>query len=267
MIGAIARVGLPQSGRSILTTSAPKSASSFPQYSPATDSASSTILIPVSADMRSLETLGLVASRAAGPPLRREVQVVVLEDVVEALFEGAVGKVDLLRVVLDQRQHALDHAGEQAAEVLALVLLVQLQERLLHRDGVGRARLRACQRVFQRLILKLVAGHDAVDEAAVVHLLGAERPAGEQHLGELPQAHRLRPPPQAWSPTDIAEGRMPEKRVVRRDHQIGVAGLIKVPAVAVALGLDDADLAKLLKRAISGARLRVEVGDGGQVAV
>src|SRR5271165_6419301 len=268
MIGAIARVGLPQSGRSILTTSAPKSASSFPQYSPATDSASSTILIPVSADMHYLKTSGLVAPRAAESPLGREVQVVVLDHVVQALLEGALGEVDVVvAVVLNHRQHALNHAGEQTAEVLTLVLLVQLQERLLHRDGVGRARLRACQRVFQRLVLKLVAGHDAVDEAAVVHFLGAERPAGEQHLGELPQAHRLRPPPQAWSPTDIAEGRMPEKRVVRRDHQIGVAGLIKVPAVAVALGLDDADHAKLLKRAISGARLRVEVGDGGQVAV
>src|ERR1700759_328514 len=180
MIGAIARVGLPHRGRSILITSAPKSASSFPQYSPATDSASSTILIPVSADMHSLETSGFVASRAAEPPLWREVQVVVLDHVVEALLEGALGEVDLLRVVLDQRQHALDHAGEQAAEIFALVLLVELQERLLHCDGVGRARLRACQRVFQRFVLELVAGHDAVDEAALVHLLGAERPSGEQ---------------------------------------------------------------------------------------
>jgi len=38
---------------------APKSARSFPQYSPATDSASSTILISVSADMCYLETSGL----------------------------------------------------------------------------------------------------------------------------------------------------------------------------------------------------------------
>src|ERR1700759_3182754 len=174
MIGAIARVGLPHRGRSILITSAPKSASSFPQYSPATDSASSTILIPVSADMHSLETSGLVASRAAEPPLWREVQVVVLDHVVEALFEGALGEVDLLRVVLDQRQHALDHAGEQAAEVLALVLLVQLQEGLLHSDRVGGPGARARHRVFQRLFLQLLAGHHAVDEAAVVHLLRAE---------------------------------------------------------------------------------------------
>src|SRR3984893_6346551 len=106
MIGAIARVGLPQCGRSTMITAAPKSASSFPQYSPATDSASSTILIPVSTDMHYLETSGLVASRAAEPPLRGEVHVVVFDDVVDALFEGALGEVALLRVVLDQRQHA-----------------------------------------------------------------------------------------------------------------------------------------------------------------
>src|SRR5271165_1296046 len=140
MIGAIARVGLPQSGRSILTTSAPKSASSFPQYSPATDPASSTTLIPVSADMPATpKRSGLASSRAAQAPLRREVQVVVLDHVVESFFEGARGEIDLVRVVLDHRQHALDHASEQAAEVLALVLLVELQEGLLHRDGVGRA--------------------------------------------------------------------------------------------------------------------------------
>src|SRR5246500_2447845 len=115
-------------------TLAPKSASSFPQYSPATDSASSTTLIPVSADMPVLpKRSGLLASRAAQTPLRREVQVVVLHHIVESLFEGALGEVDLLRVVLDHGQHALDHAGEQAAEVFALVLLVQLQKRLLPR--------------------------------------------------------------------------------------------------------------------------------------
>src|ERR1700737_4661556 len=125
MIGAIARVGLPHPGASTLITSAPKSASSFPQYSPATDSASSTTLTPVSADMPTRSTQsGLLASGPAETPLRREVQVVVLHHIVETLFEGAFGKVDLLRVVLDHRKHALDHAGEQAAEVLALVLLV-----------------------------------------------------------------------------------------------------------------------------------------------
>src|ERR1700753_1383509 len=121
-------------------TSTPKSASSFQQYSPATDSASSTTLRPVSADMPAIpKRSGLLASRAAQAPLRREVQVVVLDDIVEPLFEGAAGEVDLLRVVLDHGQHAFDHAGEEAAEVLALVLLVELQEGLLHRDRVGRA--------------------------------------------------------------------------------------------------------------------------------
>src|SRR3984893_6385966 len=125
MIGATARVGLPQCGRSTMITAAPKSASSFPQYSPATDSASSTILIPVSADMHYLATSGLVAPRAAEPPLGREVQVVVLDHVVQALAEGALGEVDLvLLVVLDHRQHAFNHSGEQTAEVLALVLLI-----------------------------------------------------------------------------------------------------------------------------------------------
>src|SRR6516164_9514180 len=137
-------------------TSAPKSASSFPQYSPATDSASSTTLIPVSADMPHLpRRSGLLASRAAQAPLRREVQIVVLHHVVESLFEGALGEVDLLSVVGNQRQHALDHAGEQAAEIFALVLLVQLQEGLLHRDGVRRTGTRACHRVLQRLVFQL----------------------------------------------------------------------------------------------------------------
>src|ERR1700741_571924 len=92
-MGAIARVGLPHSGASTLITSAPKSANSFPQYSPATDSASSTTLIPVSADMPGS---GLLASRAAQAPLRREVQIVVLHHIVEALAEGPLGEVDLV---------------------------------------------------------------------------------------------------------------------------------------------------------------------------
>src|SRR5271166_154453 len=267
-IGAIARVALPRPGASILMTSAPKSANSFPQYSPATDSANSTTLMPLSADMPSLsKQSGLLASRAAQAPLRREVQIVVLHHVVEALFEGALGEVDLLRVVGDQRQHAFDHAGEQAPEVFTLVLLVELQEGLLHRDRVRRAGARARQCVLLRLFLKLVAGHHAVDEAAVVHFLGAERPSGEQHFGELPQAHRLAPPPQPWAPAHVTEGRVTEKGVVRRDHQIGIAGLVEVPSVAVALGLDDADLPQLLQRPVSGTGLGVEVGDGGQIAV
>ena len=38
-------------------------------------------------------------------------------------------------------------------------------------------------------------------------------------------------------------GDLPEQRIVGGDHHVGVAGLVEVPAVAVALGLDDADLA------------------------
>src|ERR1700741_625173 len=168
-MGAIARVALPHPGASTLITSAPKSASSFPQYSPATDSASSTTLIPVSAD--NMPGSGLLAPGAAQAPLRREVHIVVLDHVVEALAESPIGEVDLvLLVVGDQRQHALDHAGEQAAEVFALVLLVKLQEGLLHRDGVGGARAGTRHRILQRLRFQLIAGHHAVDEAAVVHL-------------------------------------------------------------------------------------------------
>src|SRR6476659_10035659 len=90
LLGVIARVGLPVCGLSILTTSAPKSASSFPQYSPATDSASSTMRMPFSAGMVSPCGSGLLAAGAAQSPLGRKVHVVVLHDVVEALLEGAV---------------------------------------------------------------------------------------------------------------------------------------------------------------------------------
>jgi hypothetical protein len=58
-----------------------------------------------------------------------------------------------------------------------------------------------------------------------------------------------------------------EQGVVRRDHQIGVAGLVEVPAVAVALGLDDADLPQLLQGPATGAGLRVEIRDGREIAV
>src|SRR3954447_6625011 len=211
LLGVIARVGLPVCRLSILTTSAPKSASSFPQYSPATDSASSTIRMPLSADMGRPCGSRLLAARAAQSPLRREIHVVVLHDVVEALLEGAVGEVDVLGlVVLNQRKHALDHAGEQAAEVFALVLLIEFEKGLLHSDGVGWTRLRACERVLLGLLLERLARHHAVDEAAFVHLLGAEWPSGEEHFGELPQTHRLGPPPEPRTPPDVAESRMAE---------------------------------------------------------
>ena len=44
---------------------------------------------------------------------------------------------------------------------------------------------------------------------------------------------------------------MAEKRVVRGDDEVGVGALVEVPAVAVALGLDDADLLELLQRAVA----------------
>ena len=105
---------------------------------------------------------------------------------------------------------------------------------------VGRAVLGAGQRVLLHLGLELVARHDAVDEAALGHLGGGERPAGEDHLLELAHPHRLRPPPHARRRAGVAEGGVAEQRVVGRDHEVGVAGLVEVPAVAVALGLDDA---------------------------
>src|SRR5690348_5081608 len=96
-MGAIARVRLPRPGASTLMTSAPKSASSFPQYSSATDSASSMTLIPVSADMPALATRsGLLAPGAAQPPLGWKVHIVVLHHVVESLAEGSLGEVDLV---------------------------------------------------------------------------------------------------------------------------------------------------------------------------
>ncbi len=48
---------------------------------------------------------------------------------------------------------------------------------------------------------------------------------------------------------------MAEKRVVGGDHEVGVGTLIEVPAVAVALGLDDADLLQLLQRRLPAATL------------
>src|SRR3546814_14216049 len=64
---------------------------------------------------------------------------------------------------------------------------------------------------------------------------------------------RLDPGPHARPPADVAKRGMTEQRVVRRDQQIGVGRLIEVPAVAVTLGLDDADLLELLQRPAAGA--------------
>src|SRR3546814_12540738 len=82
----------------------------------------------------------------------------------------------------------------------------------------------------------LAALDDAIDEVGVVHFLGRERPAREQHLLKLAQADRLDPGPHARPPADVAKRGLTEKRVVRRDQQIGAGRLIEVPAVAVTLG-------------------------------
>ena len=50
---------------------------------------------------------------------------------------------------------------------------------------------------------------------------------------------------------------MAEQGVVGGDHQVGVGRLVEVPAVAVALGLEDRDLLEVLQGAV--ARLRVGV--------
>ena len=100
-----------------------------------------------------------------------------------------------------------------------------------------------------------VARHDAVDEAELGHLVGGEGPAGEDHLLELAQAHGLGPPPHAGRRPGVAEGGVAEQRVVGGDHEVGVAGLVEVPAVAVALHLDDGDLLELLERAAAAARV------------
>jgi hypothetical protein len=44
---------------------------------------------------------------------------------------------------------------------------------------------------------------------------------------------------------------MPEKRVVGGDHQVGVGALVEMPAVTVALGLDDADLLEFLQGSVA----------------
>jgi hypothetical protein len=60
---------------------------------------------------------------------------------------------------------------------------------------------------------------------------------------------------------------MAEQRVVGRDDEVGVAGLVEMPAIAIAFGLDDADLAELLQRPVTRTGLGVEVCDRRQIAV
>ena len=90
--------------------------------------------------------------------------------------------------------------------------------------------------------LQFVARHHLVEEVAVVHLGGGERAAGEDHLLELAQSHHLHPGPHPRTPAVVPERRVAEERIIGGDHQIGVGALVEVPAVAVALRLDDADL-------------------------
>ena len=54
---------------------------------------------------------------------------------------------------------------------------------------------------------------------------------------------------------------MAEQRVVGGDHQVRVRALVEVPAVAVALGLDDADLLELLQRPVTGLHVRIPGAD------
>ena len=125
--------------------------------------------------------------------------------------------------------------------------------------SVGRLRAQASA-YFVGLGLELVARDDLVEEVAVVHLGRGERTPGEDHLLELPQAHRLHPGPHARAPALIAERGVAEQRVVGRDHQVGVAGLVEVPPVAVALDLDDADLLELLQAPAAAARWLATTG-------
>src|SRR3546814_15161122 len=60
--------------------------------------------------------LRLAAVGAAHPPLRRVFHVDVLDDIVEALAETLVAELYVIgQIVIADRQHALQHAGQQAA--------------------------------------------------------------------------------------------------------------------------------------------------------
>src|SRR3546814_922990 len=70
------------------------------------------------------------------------------------------------------------------------------------------------------------SGDHAVHEAALGHLGRGEGAAGEHHLLELSDPHRLRPPPHAMRRACVAEGGVAEHRVVGRDDDVGVARLV-----------------------------------------
>ncbi len=52
---------------------------------------------------------------------------------------------------------------------------------------------------------------------------------------------------------------MTEQRVLGGDHNVGIGGLIEVPAIAVATDLEDADLLEVLKTPHPGGRVGVEL--------
>ncbi len=157
--------------------------------------------------------------------------------------------------------------GQQAAHVLTLELLDDLEEHLLlkdacRQDGYGRTPARTSR---PRLRVD-PACDDLVEEVARQHLLGGERPSGEDHLLERTKTHRQHPGPHPRSPAEVAERGVAEKRVVRGDHQVGVGALVEVPAVAVALGLDDADLLEVLQRPVARCRVGVPLAHRRAVA-
>ena len=59
---------------------------------------------------------------------------------------------------------------------------------------------------------------------------------------------------------------MAKERVVGGDHQVSVGGLVEMPAVAVTLGLHNADLLEFLQRPVTGLRVRKPLADRGAVA-
>ena len=125
----------------------------------------------------------LLAPREAQAPVGREIHVVVLDCVVQALVEGLGTQLKIdLRVVLHQWQQTFDQTCEQAAKVLALVLFVEFDERLLRDHRIGRTGLRASHRIFQGFRLELIARYHAVDEPSRLHFIRREGTTGEEHL-------------------------------------------------------------------------------------
>ena len=60
---------------------------------------------------------------------------------------------------------------------------------------------------------------------------------------------------------------MAKKGFLRADDHIGIRGLIEMPAIAIALGFDDADFFEILQAAQAKGGIGVEMGDAGQIAV